>query len=196
MSQQAEGRDEERQVFRLTNSLFDILSSLHVVPDPESTLVGDPCYGTPQAPRPWEGVECEYDAEGVGDLKAIKLHGNAAEGTLPTQLGQLSLESLVLSSYKLSGTLPTELALTSARKIHMPGCAISGHLPPHWSAQLGGVFLGQNRISGTLPTELGALSGLDAIMVEMNSLSGTVVRTPCCPPCDVLARARARTFAI
>ena len=114
--------------------------------------------------------------DGVEDLESISVHSSSLEGTLPTELGFLSLQSLAMSSYRLSGTLPTELALMTTHRIHVPGSAISGHLPHQWPELLGGVFVGQNRLSGTIPTELGAIGSLDAIMMEMNSISGTMVR--------------------
>ena len=85
----------------------------------------------------------------------LKLHQNCFSGTLPSELGRLSLLQIVsLHSNKLSGTLPTQF----------------GGL----SEVSGGVVLSDNDISGTIPSQIGQLSKLEYFSVQENKLSGTI----------------------
>ena len=71
---------------------------------------------------------------------------NQMEGTLPTELGDLSdLLALYLDSNKLNGTIPNELSrLTSLVDLR----------------------LGVNQFTGTLPTELGRLTKLEVRSIQ------------------------------
>jgi hypothetical protein len=111
-------------------------------------------------------------------------------GTVPTELGKLSLlERLDLDGHE-SGTLPTEIGtLGRLQSINLEGGGgarsrnyrrISGTLPSEWAGltSLDRVYLGSNSISGTLPPSYGLGWGeVSWIEFFVNRISGTIPST-------------------
>ena len=86
----------------------------------------------------------------------LRLQKNRFSGTLPTQLGQLSLlnDEENFNSNELSGTLPSQLGMQTS---------------------LAGVFsVYSNRMSGFIPTELGKLTLSSVVLLDTNQLSGSI----------------------
>ena len=87
------------------------------------------------------------------------LDANTLEGTIPTQIGELtSLASLSLTNGTLTGTIPTQL----------------GNLPG-----LRRVWLYGNDLQGTIPTQIDKLSQLEVFEVQRNALNGTMPSALC-----------------
>lgn len=82
----------------------------------------------------WHGVGCARADDGSEIITSLHLHMNNLRGTLPSEVGRLHLEDLVLSDNPyLSGTLPTELfGLAGTRgRLNLSGSSVSGTLPAH-----------------------------------------------------------------
>ena len=95
----------------------------------------------------WHGVTTNSD----GRVTRLVLNDNGLDGTLPTELGDLSaLEQLNLQNNALSGALPDELAnLTN----------------------LTSLLLNESRaLTGPLPDGLRELSGLETVNIEKTEL--------------------------
>jgi len=114
------------------------------------------------------GTVCSEDpsiCDGTYNRTALDLRDTGLSGSLPTQLGKLTmLEKMYLPENKLSGYLPSQLGrLTALTDLSSWGNSLSGSLP----TQLGLLTalqtilgLGTNELSGTLPTQLAALTNL------------------------------------
>ena len=97
----------------------------------------------------WFGVGCTN-----GRVAVLWLTNNNLNGTLPTQIGQLTeLEELHLAGNRLTGVIPSSL----------------GSL-----VQLRQVYLGENQLTGGIPTTLGALPRLEQLGLQRNQLSGGI----------------------
>jgi len=111
---------------------------------------------------------------GLVDLASfdIDVHYTKLSGTIPTELGQITIHGsspnghldLGFRHTKISGTLPTELGRMSAGYhtiLDYNDCALSGSVPSEiGTLRPGTIFelrLHQNSLSGSLPSELGAI---------------------------------------
>jgi len=124
------------------------------------------------------GVTCSD-----GHVTALTLAGNGLAGTLPPELGELSmLQTLDLSGNALSGEIPSELgnlgrlANGGLMYLRLNDNQLEGPIP----ASLGGLrslrrlSLGGNRLSGSLPPELGNLTNLYWLALQNNRLAGPI----------------------
>ena len=108
-------------------------------------LTGIPCTND------WYGVTCNND----GKVAELKLIGNNLNGTLPSQVGQLTLKSLWSTYNDITGYLPSQI----------------GYL----SSIVHDFVLYSNRLSGSIPSEIGKLSLLSgSLMLMLNSISGSI----------------------
>ena len=96
------------------------------------------------------------------NLTSLTLSRNSLEGGIPTELGILSgLTSLSLDSAQLNGTIPTEIGLLVSLEL---------------------LNLVDNELEGSIPTELALLTqlqGIDAFMIYMNALTGSIPESIC-----------------
>ena len=112
------------------------------------------------------------------ELATLSLYDNQLSGTIPTSLGSLSkLEFLDLGKNQLSGSVPTELGnLAVLDTLSLEFNQLSGNIP----SQLGGlsaliqIYLGSNQLSGSIPTSFGGLPELIILDVSNNQLTGNI----------------------
>ncbi|KAJ8568867.1 hypothetical protein K7X08_032564 [Anisodus acutangulus] len=120
---------------------------LNVDSDPNGVLENwnadhcDPCM--------WSGVECVD-----GKVQMLNLHGCSLEGTLASQLGNLThLRSLVLSGNHFSGAIPKEFGRLGMLEV---------------------LDLRDNNLSGTIPSEIGDLQSLRILLIHNNNFEESV----------------------
>jgi len=131
----------------------------------------------------WYGVGLT-NIGGTDHVTQIFLVGNNLNGTIPSQLGNLSnLQYLVLRYNYLSGAIPSQLGnLSHLKKILLDGkendenIALSGSIPTSFGnlTNLDEISLGRNNLTGALPAELGNLSRLEILFLSLNKLSGDI----------------------
>ncbi|WP_088894788.1 DUF4347 domain-containing protein [Leptolyngbya ohadii] len=121
----------------------------------------------------WKGVELWGDR-----VASLYLHLNNLSGTIPSELGNLSiLYSLDLSANQLSGTIPSSLgSLSSLASLNLGENQLSGAIPVELGnlSKLGFLVLGTNNLSGTIPSQLGNLNNLGSLYLDSNALSGNI----------------------
>ena len=170
---------------------------------PESS----PGAGNDQLLFKWEGVTCSctstdcYNVNDPPQVVSLDLSGNNLQGTLPTELGDLTMlghgvEGILdlggvyaFSEFNsLTGSLPTELGRMTKLNLRFSASfnQLSGSIP----TQIGrlskiGAFSGgpvgasfdvsHNKIGGSIPTELGALTKIvSTFLLNHNSITGTI----------------------
>ncbi|XP_055825991.1 protein MALE DISCOVERER 2-like isoform X2 [Solanum dulcamara] len=126
-------------------SLFEF--KLNVYSDPNGVLENwnadhcDPCM--------WSGVEC-LD----GKVQILNLHGCSLEGTLTSELGNLThLRSLVLSGNHFFGAIPKEFGRLGMLEV---------------------LDLRDNNLGGTIPAEIGDLQSLRILLIHNNNFEESV----------------------
>jgi len=99
-----------------------------------------------------------------GHVSSIDLYNNQLNGSIPTELGNLSnLSGLDLGDNKLSGSIPAELGnLSNLEELYLGWNQLSGSIPPELGnlSNLQVLDLGYNQLSGSIPVALGNLSNL------------------------------------
>ena len=130
-------------------------------------------WGTTDPLNEWFGVE----ADANDNVTALDLSGNNLRGTLPPDLGTLTmLGTLDLSNNRLSRTIPNLSALDSLTSLDLSDNQLSGTIPD-WLGSLTGLrdlSLRDNRLTGVIPEELGNLNQLDLLYLDDNRLSGAI----------------------
>ncbi|MCY4600682.1 MAG: hypothetical protein OXF27_12290 [Acidobacteria bacterium] len=127
------------------------------------------------APLPeWYGVQTNPS----GRVTALDLRDNALNGSLPTQLGNLTyLSWLVLLNNDLTDTIPATLRkLDHLDTLDLGGNALTGDVPA-WLGDLSNLrnlLLWGNELTGTIPTALRKLNKLEWLNLSGNALAGTV----------------------
>ena len=127
------------------------------------------------APCSWYGVACTS-----GRVTQLALGNNNLNGTLPTQLGNLtSLTALNLASNRLSGTIPTELGnLTSLSSLYFQENALSGEIPTTITNLLSVTVnfnIGHNMLSSTNAGVISFLNGRQANWASTQTVPPTNV---------------------
>jgi len=120
-----------------------------------------------------KNIECEN-----GHITIIDLGRNHLNGTIPSELGNLSqLKKLDLSNNDLSGNIPPELGkLSNLEELILNDNGLTGSIPPELGnlTNLKQLWLNNNKLSGSVPSELGKLTELKSLNLNNNELSGTV----------------------
>ena len=141
-------------------------------------------WGTTASLDQWHGVTTDAN----GSVTKLELHENKLNGSIPTELGNLSsLTVLDLSNdvinnnpnrNRLSGAIPTQLGdLSSLTTLDLSGnVLLSGAIPTQLGdlSSLTYLELGGNRLGGAIPAELGKLSNLTHLGLAFNQLSGSI----------------------
>jgi Leucine-rich repeat (LRR) protein len=116
----------------------------------------------------WYGVTCSG-----GNLTGLNLASNNLVGTIPSELGNLTiLKRLNLSFNRLTGSIPPQLGnLTSISTLYLNNNELTGSIPPELPhAQY--LDLWNNQLTGAIPTELqGSYMMLN---LKNNQLSGSI----------------------
>lgn len=117
----------------------------------------------------------------IGDLSALRgliLGGNELKGGLPAQLGDLTeLEALILRDNEFSGSIPVELgSLTKLFELNLAINSLTGGIPTELGAltMLETLSLNSNDLTGEIPVALASLTNLNGLGLGSNSLSGTI----------------------
>jgi hypothetical protein len=101
------------------------------------------------------------------------------KGTIPPEIALLSngLQTLFLSENDVTGTIPTELGeLSVLKKFQASNNELQGTIPSELGRliDLSIVGLGNNQLEGSLPSELGQLTNVKAMGLEKNFLEGSI----------------------
>ncbi|ONI31313.1 hypothetical protein PRUPE_1G305700 [Prunus persica] len=89
---------------------------------------GDPC--APTNWDAWEGVTCHLNKnETALVISRMNLSSNSLGGTLPSGLGQKSLNKLDLSDNQFSGSIPQSLATSNLQLVLMNNNLLEGQVP-------------------------------------------------------------------
>ncbi|CAB9509604.1 leucine Rich Repeat [Seminavis robusta] len=115
--------------------------------------------------------------EGNGVLAYLQLNQNALTGRIPSELGLLSLKSLILTSNTLTGSIPRDLFYqTSLEWLFLEGNDLTGTLPSEIGllTNLSNVNLNFTQISGAVPSEIGVLSKLVDLILSNTKMQGTI----------------------
>lgn len=126
----------------------------------------DPCM--------WYGVGCAG-----GHVSGLELANNALLGSIPAELGDLSLLTMLnLFQNHLTGGIPAALENLSSLQILNLGrnLNLSGTIPPELGnlSQLQSLSLYDMNLTGTIPAELGNLGALTVLELHRNHLSGGI----------------------
>ena len=122
----------------------------------------------------WHGVATSFRS---GRVNALSLTDNQLVGSIPPELGQLSLEVLSLAQNRLSGPIPSELGqLTRLEALYLADNRLSGPIPSELGqlTRLEILQIQENRLDGPIPSELGQLTRLEVLTLAENRLSGPI----------------------
>ncbi|CAD6238415.1 unnamed protein product [Miscanthus lutarioriparius] len=117
---------------------------------------------------------------GAPALQSLVLYGNALDGQLPEDLGDLTyLQILDLSSNAINGSLPSSiLKCRRLRALALARNNLTGPLPAGFGAKLAALErldLSFNGFSGTIPEDIGNLSRLQGTVdLSHNHFSGPI----------------------
>ena len=129
----------------------------------------------------WYGVSYMRGSFGGGLICGLQLSSQGLQGSLPPQIGNLSLWGLVISNEDgLTGSLPPDLGkATGLRILTISRTNVEGEIPPEWFnlRKLERLDLSHNNLSGEITPEMAEfLSGLDYVDLRFNRLSGRISR--------------------
>jgi len=126
------------------------------------------------------------------------LNNNRLEGSIPSELGRLSLLKLlyvntgnliayrfahelarrILSTNNLTGTLPRLGDLTALEYLGAAENLLGGTIPEVATDSLRWVYLFSNQLVGTVPTALQLGSKLELLHLYSNRLVGPILKSP------------------
>ncbi len=122
----------------------------------------------------WFGI----GLNGEGCVSFVQLINNGLVGTIPSELGTLSVVNrLQLNSNQLNGTIPSELgSLQNLVRLALFQNNLSGEIPSSLGdlSNLDLLLLYDNQLEGSLPPELGNLNNLSRLALYQNNLTGSV----------------------
>jgi len=133
----------------------------------------------------WMGIRCDIPGKItrilIGESAPL---GNNLVGTIPSELGQLSLLSSItlvggiFSGGKLRGTIPSELGLlTNLKSVYIQAHRLTGTIPEELTqnkTNLEMFAITRNRLIGTLPTNLVDSPKLQNLQFHGNRMNGTI----------------------
>jgi len=121
----------------------------------------------------WYGITVVVDR-----VTRIDLGNNNLDGTIPTELGNLTnLTYIYLNFNNLSGSIPPELEnLNELKTLSLYFNQLSGNIPPTLGnlTNLESLSLYNNQLSGNIPPTLGNLTNLESLSLGANQLSGAI----------------------
>jgi len=121
-----------------------------------------------------KGITCDLN----GHIVKIMFGSNQLNGTIPSELGNLSnLEILLLNNCQFNGIIPPELGkLSNLKELNLVGNKFNGVIPSELGklSKLTNLSLNNNQFSGTIPQELGNLSKLTFLNLSNNNLTGSI----------------------
>ena len=125
--------------------------------------------------RSWRGITVTGTPPRVTAVNCRRLR---LEGTVPTQLGDLSnLAELNLAANDLKGPVPPQLGnLSNLRALDLHANELSGLIPPQLRnlSNLKQLYLDFNKLTGPIPAQFGNLSSLKTLSLVHNDLSGPI----------------------
>jgi Leucine-rich repeat (LRR) protein len=115
----------------------------------------------------------------LSNLKFLAMHVNSIEGTLSTELGDLTqLQSLIFRDNLLTGPIPSELGrLNSLRRFTLSANQLTGRLPPPlgaWGSRIEYVTIEQNQLTGCMPESYANWTNIEKFYCWDNMLTGTL----------------------
>jgi hypothetical protein len=134
----------------------------------------------------WHGVICADETDyiklkGNTEVFQLNLTNNELKGTIPTELGALSLLfQLDLQGNHLHGSIPIQLSeLSNLRSLSLKSNNIGGSIPREmWSLRgLHVIDLQDNKIEGGLVSDVRYASNLRSLALSRNLLTGPIPQT-------------------
>ena len=135
-------------------------------------ITTDPCLDA------WEGVQCFDYGFDFAVIEVLDLGGRHLNGSIPPELGNMAVGSLLLNNNHLSGSIPSELGNMEVVWLDLSSNQLNGSIPPALGniGKLSTLDLRNNQLSGDIPSELGNLNPqkIDDILLGNNQLNGNV----------------------
>lgn len=125
----------------------------------------------------WYETRARSICDENGIMHTLQLESNEVSGSLPAELGLMSLKRLFLRNNRISGTIPAILgSLERLEHVQLTNNLFKGPIPTEFGnlRNLVVLGLGRNDLSGSIPTELGLLSSLDSLGLEGNMVGGSI----------------------
>ena len=161
------GREASKDVPVCSNVDREILEALYAATDGPNWQV-DTNWMTDEPLSEWHGVVIDFD----GRVIDISLSKNGLEGTIPTQLGDLTeLEILRLDGNDVVGHIPSELGkLAKLNILYLDDNQLTGQIPEELGklTELTHLYLYSNELSGPVPARLGNLAKLESLWISFN----------------------------
>ena len=110
-------------------------------------------------------------------LETLEVDTNRLDGTIPSQLGQLSIEKFYAHRNRLEGPVPEGIwSNTLLQALRLDENSLTGTISGFIGSlvEMTELNLDENEFDGTLPLLLGRLSNLISITIAGNQLSGTI----------------------
>lgn len=101
--------------------------------------------------------------------------------SLPESIGNLTLDSLIISHNALRGTIPKTIGNINARLLYLDDNQFTGTLPSSLAnSHLQGIIFDLNKLTGTIPSQFGSIgSQLMLINGAFNNFVGTLPSGVC-----------------
>lgn len=115
----------------------------------------------------------------LDQLQVMDINGNPKlSGAIPREIGRLTqLQTLNLDRNNLTGPIPHEIGLLpSLLHLDLAHNSLSGEIPPSLlrSESVLGIELGNNDLTGTIPSEFAVDSQIWSLLLESNRLTGEI----------------------
>ena len=115
----------------------------------------------------------------LDQLQVIDINGNPKlSGAIPREIGRLTqVQTLNLNRNNLTGAIPHEIGLLpSLLHLNLAHNRLSGEIPPSLllSESVLGIELGNNDLTGTIPSEFAVDSRIWSLLLESNRLTGEI----------------------
>jgi len=132
----------------------------------------------------WYSTRTDSICNEDGLYRNLDLWGLDLYGTIPAELSLLSgsLEQIMLPDNNLGGTIPSELGeLSLLGRLRLSSNLLVGAVPSELGrlTNLEVLSLDRNELQGTIPTDLGNLPKLDTLGLERNRFKGEISSEIC-----------------